>query len=95
MPAYWIVRMNVSAPEAYEEYKKRTPAALAKYGGRFIVRGGRMQTVEGEESYPRVVVVEFPSYEQALKCYESSEYQEAKRFREGAADAQIVIVDGI
>lgn len=95
MSAYWIVRMNVTAPEAYEEYKKRTPAALAKYGGRFIVRGGRARTVEGEEGYPRVVLVEFPSYEQALKCYDSPEYQEARRFREGAADAQIVVVDGI
>lgn len=94
MPAYWIVRMNVTAPEAYEEYKKRTPSALAKYDGRFLVRGGRTQTLEGEEGYARVVVIEFPSYEQAVKCYHSPEYQEAKRFREGAADAQIVAIEG-
>ncbi len=95
MPAYWIVRMNVTAPEAYEEYKKRTPAALAKYGGRFLVRGGRMQTLEGEEDYARVIVVEFPSFDQALRCFDSPEYQEARRFREGAADAQIIAIDGI
>lgn len=95
MLAYWMVFMNVTAPKPYEEYKKRTPAALQKYGGKFLARGGRAQAVEGKNSAERVVLIEFPSFEQAMKCYNSPEYQEAKGFRAGAADAQIVIVEGI
>jgi len=87
--------MNVTNPKAYEEYKKRTPAALQKYGGKFLARGGRAQAVEGENPAGRVVLIEFPSFEQAMKCYNSPEYQEAKGFRAGAAEAQIVIVEGV
>lgn len=94
MLAYWMVYMHVIDPKAYEEYKKRTPAALAKYGGKFLARGGRAQTVEGETAPERVVLIEFPNYEQAMKCFNSPEYQEAKGFRAGAAEAQIVIVEG-
>jgi uncharacterized protein (DUF1330 family) len=95
MLAYWLVYMNVTNPKAYEEYKKRTPAALQKYGGKFLARGGRAQAVEGENPAGRVVLIEFPSFEQAMKCYNSPEYQEAKGFRAGAAEAQIVIVEGV
>lgn len=94
MLAYWMVTMHVTDPKAYEEYKKRTPAALAKYGGKFLARGGRAQTVEGRNLGERAVLIEFPSYEQAMKCFNSPEYQEAKGFRAGAAEAQIVIVEG-
>ncbi len=87
--------MNVTKPEPYEEYKKRTPAALAKYGGKFLARGGRTEVLEGEEPYARAVVIEFPNMEQAIACYRSSEYQEAKGFRDGAADARIVVVEGV
>jgi uncharacterized protein (DUF1330 family) len=95
MSAYWIVFMNVRKSEPYEEYKKRTPAALAKYGGKFLARGGLTEVLEGEEPYARTVLIEFPNIEQALACYRSPEYQEAKGFREGAANARIVVVDGI
>ncbi|MFQ5993886.1 MAG: DUF1330 domain-containing protein [Acidiferrobacterales bacterium] len=95
MAAYWLVQINVTNPNAFEEYKKRTPAALAKYGGRFLVRGGRMQELEGSGQYPRIVVVEFPSFDQALACYHSSEYREVKSFRENAAEARIVLVEGV
>ncbi|MFQ5937968.1 MAG: DUF1330 domain-containing protein [Acidiferrobacterales bacterium] len=95
MPAYWIVRMNVTNAEPYEEYKKRTPAALAKYGGRFLARGGRVEVLEGDVPPARIVLIEFPSFEQAVACYRSPEYREAKHFREGAADAQIVVVEGL
>lgn len=95
MSAYWIVFMNVTKPEPYEEYKKRTPAALAKYGGKFLARGGRTEVLEGTEPYARTVVIEFPNMEQAIACYRSAEYQEARSYRDGAADARIVVVDGI
>ena len=95
MLAYWMVYMHVTDPKAYEEYKKRTPAALAKYGGKFLARGGRAQMVEGKRAPERAVLIEFPSFEQAVKCFNSPEYQEAKGFRTGAAEAQIVIVEGI
>lgn len=95
MLAYWMVTVHVTDPKAYEEYKKRTPAALAKYGGKFLARGGRAQTVEGKSAPERAVLIEFPSFEQALKCFNSPEYQEAKGFRANVAEAQIVIVEGV
>ena len=95
MLAYWMVTMHVTDPKAYEEYKKHTPAALQKYGGKFLARGGRSQIVEGENLGERAVLIEFPSFEQAMKCYNSPEYQKAKGFRVGAAEAHIVVVEGI
>ncbi|GMQ90282.1 MAG: DUF1330 domain-containing protein [Gammaproteobacteria bacterium] len=95
MAAYWIVFMDVSRPEPYEEYKKRTPAALQKYGGRFLARGGRTQALEGGNPAARVVLIEFPTFEQAIACYRSTEYQEARSFRQGVAHAQIMVVEGL
>lgn len=94
MPAYIIARIDVTAPGPYEEYRARTPAALAKYGGRFVVRGGETLTLEGPEETRRIVVIEFPSLERAREFYHSDEYQSAKVFREGAAEAQFVAVEG-
>lgn len=95
MSAYWIVGVNVTDPEAYEEYKKRTPEALAKYGGKFLARGGRTNWLEGEDQYSRVVLVEFPTFEQAVTCYHSPEYKEAMSFRKRAARAQVVVLEGV
>lgn len=94
MPAYIIARVEVTDPGPYEQYKQRTPAAIAKFGGRFIVRGGDPVTLEGPEETRRVVVVEFPSLDQARAFYASEDYQAAKAFRLGAADAQFIAVDG-
>ncbi len=95
LAAYMIVTVDVTDPEQYRQYTDRSPAALAKFGGRFLARGGRTVTLEGDPETRRVVVVEFPSLEQAEACYASPEYQEAKSHREGAATAQFVVVEGV
>lgn len=94
MPAYIIVLADVTDPERYAAYTKVTPSVVAQFGGRFIARGGRTETLEGPEERRRVVVLEFPSYELALAFYQSHDYQRAKRLRDGAAEATFVLVDG-
>jgi len=94
MPAYLIVRMNVTNPEQYQEYMKLSPAAIAAYNGKFIVRGGEKITLEGPEETNRLVVVEFPDYAAGKACYESPLYQAAIKAREGAAEGQFVLVEG-
>lgn len=95
MPAYLIGRMNIVDPDAYEQYKTRTPELIARHGGRFLARGGAKVTVEGQEENRRVVIAEFPSTQAARAFYESTEYQAARALRGHAAtDMQIVIVEG-
>ncbi|HEY8565695.1 MAG TPA: DUF1330 domain-containing protein [Beijerinckiaceae bacterium] len=90
---YVIARVTVTNPEAYAEYVKGASEAIAKYGGKPLVRGGQVETLEGE-GRPRNVVIEFESFEQAKRYYHSSEYQAAKAKREGAGLADIVAVEG-
>lgn len=94
MTAYVIVRVNVTDPDQYEEYKKLTPGAVAAAGGKFIVRGGRHETLEGESDDRRVVVVEFPDYESAKAFYNSPLYLEARHVRAGAAAMHMTVVEG-
>ncbi|MCA8966887.1 MAG: DUF1330 domain-containing protein [Planctomycetes bacterium] len=94
MKGYWIARVRVLDDVSYDRYRALTPAAIAAYGGRFTVRGGRAETVEGTD-WPRHVIIEFPSYEQALACYRSEAYQAARRERLGAALADICVVEGV
>lgn len=91
--AYWIVHIDVSNPERYKNYGALARPALARYGGRFIVRGGAAELKEGHVR-PRHVVVEFASMRDALDCYDSPEYQAAKAIRLGAADFDLTIVEG-
>lgn len=93
MPAYWIARVRINTAKAYDEYKALAPEAIAAYGGRFLARGGRSETLEGA-GWPRHIVIEFPDYESALACYRSKEYQAAKTRRAGAAEADIAVVEG-
>ena len=95
MPAYMIARVNVTDWDQYNEYMKVTPGIIAKYEGRFIVRGGEMVTLEGPEEKWRIVVVEFPNLAKAKEFYNSPEYTDAKKIREGAALAQFVAVSGV
>ena len=92
MAGYWVVKVRVSDAEAYGEYAKRAAEAVAGHGGRFLVRGQPAVTKEGED-YPRNVVVEFPSYEQAVACYDSPAYKEALGFAEGAAERIFAIIN--
>ncbi len=95
MKAYWIAHVDVTDPDQYSQYTQRAPAAFALYGGRLLAQGGRSQAMEGRVTPQRSVVIEFETYEQALACYNSDEYQEAKRHREGVARAEVIIVEGV
>ena len=95
MAAYIIVRMHVSDMEQYKEYTKVAPGVVAHYGGRIIVRGGETVTLEGPEEKDRIVVLEFPSLDQAKAFYGSEEYTAAIKLREGAATAQFIAVAGV
>ncbi len=95
MPAYIIARINVTDADQYGEYIKATPEIIAKFGGRFIVRGGNMVTLEGPEEKWRIVVIEFPDLQKAQDFYHSADYADAKKIREGAALAQFVAIEGV
>ncbi len=95
MPAYIIVEVTVTDPDRYEDYKKLTPGTLALFGGKFIVRGGPCETLEGNWQPGRIVVLEFPSSEQAKAWYHSSEYTAAKQIRLEASTGKMILVEGI
>lgn len=90
---YWIAHGRVDDPEKYDLYRAANAAPLAAYQGRFLVRGGARETMEGSAK-PRTVVIEFPSYEAALACYNSASYQAALKLREGISEADLVIAEG-
>ena len=95
MTAYLIIRVAVTDWDHYREYMALTPAALAKYQGRFIARGGESVTLEGPEESRRLALVEFPSLELAKAFYASPEYQAAKALRDGACEAEFIALDGL
>jgi uncharacterized protein (DUF1330 family) len=95
MPAYIIARIEVTDGSRYQEYTKLTPAAIARFGGRFVVRGGKHVTLEGETETRRLVVIEFPDLEKAQAFYNSPEYVAARQIRAGAAVAQFLAVEGV
>jgi uncharacterized protein (DUF1330 family) len=90
---YWIGRVDVQDPEAYKAYVAANGPVFAKFGGRFLVRGGAFKPVEGE-ARSRNVVIEFPSYQVALECWDSPEYQAVKSKRDGHAIADILVIEG-
>ena len=95
MSAYVIAEIDITDPAAYEDYRKRVPGVIAKYGGRYVVRGGKVESLEGGWSPKRIAVVEFPSMEQALKFYRSPEYAPLIAIRQKASRGKLVIVEGI
>ncbi len=93
---YLIVEAKVSDAAAYEIYKNLAQAAIAQYGGRYLVRGGAVEILEGKwTKVPRLVIVEFDSAEQAKCFYQSAEYQAARKVRENAAEMNMLVVAGI
>ncbi|MFA5581514.1 MAG: DUF1330 domain-containing protein [Paracoccaceae bacterium] len=92
MAALWITRATITDPERYARYAALAPAAIAAYGGEFLVRGGTAVQIEGE-GRPRNVVVRFPSVADAQACYNSAAYQEALAYAEGASERELVIVE--
>jgi uncharacterized protein (DUF1330 family) len=95
MPAYLIVETDITDPEQYERYKAVTPGLVAAAGGRFIARGGELAVLEGDWTPERLVVIELPDLAAAKRFYESPEYQEAIKLREGAATLRMVAVEGL
>jgi uncharacterized protein (DUF1330 family) len=95
MPAYLIVENEVTDPAGFEEYRKQVPGTVEKYGGKFLVRGGQMQTLEGDWKPNRIVVTEFPSIEQARRWYDSEEYRALKALRLRTARSSVVLVEGV
>jgi uncharacterized protein (DUF1330 family) len=90
---YWVARVDVSDPEAYQKYVAANAVAFGKYGARFIVRGGRFEAPEGTPR-ARNVVLEFKDYDTAIACYHSPEYATARDFRTTAAVADLLIIEG-
>ncbi len=95
MPAYVIVETDVHDPEQYDRYKAASPGAVHAGGGRFVVRGGELAVLEGDWDPSRLVILEFPDLEAAKRWYDSPEYEEAKRLRQGAANLRMVAVQGL
>ncbi len=95
MAAYIVVQVDVKDPVRYADYRNMVPASLAKYGGRFVVRGGKTDTLEGDWAPKRFVIVEFPSVEQAKAWWASPEYAEAKALRQATSETQMIVAEGI
>jgi uncharacterized protein (DUF1330 family) len=95
MPAYVIAEVNVTDPKAYEEYRGMVTGTFEKFGGRFLARGGQIDSKEGSWKPERLVIVEFPSMEKARKWYDSPEYAPALALRLRAANARLILVEGV
>jgi uncharacterized protein (DUF1330 family) len=95
MAAYVIGEIEITDPATYEDYRKQVLAVVTKYGGRFIARGGKVETLEGAPPAKRVVVLEFPSLEQAQKWYGSPEYAPLIALRQRASRGRLVLVEGV
>lgn len=94
MAAYVIGDIEVTDPEAFQEYRNRVAATVEQYSGRFVVRGGRVNLKEGDWQPRRLLMLEFPSLEQAERWYNSAEYKPLIAIREKAARTHLIIVEG-
>ena len=94
LKGYWIGHLDVTEPEGYKRYQAAYEEPFRKFGARFLVRGGRYQVMEGR-ARSRTVVLEFPSYDAALQCYRSPEYEAALALRKGKADIDLVVIEAI
>ena len=95
MSAYLVCMVRVDDPETYKRYTAETPAIIAKHGGRFLVRGGAVENIEGPPFGDRLVIVEFPSFEQAVACYEDEEYQASLPFAHAASERELAILEAL
>lgn len=94
MAAYIIVDVSIRDPHTYQRYKELVPPSIAKYGGRFVVRGGDTTTLEGGWDPERIVILEFADAATARRWYESPEYAEAKALRQSCSSARMLLVEG-
>jgi len=95
MPAYVIVQIEVTNPTQYEKYKELAPAVVRQYGGRYLVRGQPVETLEGSWSPRRFVILEFDSIQKAKAWWNSAEYREPKRLRQASTRTEMICVEGI
>ncbi len=95
MSAYIVVQVSVNDPDRYEDYKTMVPPTLQKYGGKFLVRGGTVENLEGSWSPNRFVIIEFPSSKQAKAWWNSVQYEPAKKLRQATADTEMILVEGV
>jgi uncharacterized protein (DUF1330 family) len=94
MPAYWVARSRIIDPVEYKKYTDRVPAITAKYGGKTLARGGRFQIMEGPDKFHRFIVIEFPTFEQGVACFQSDDYKAAAAFRRaGAGEVETIMVE--
>jgi uncharacterized protein (DUF1330 family) len=94
MSAYVIVEVSIHNHKEYEEYKKLTPASITAYGGRFVIRGAKTESLEGDWNPERIVVLEFPTIERAKEWFYSTEYAPAKKIRHQTATSKMIVVEG-
>ena len=95
MSGFAIFKIEIKKPEEYKEYVKKVKPIAEKFGGEYIVRGGETTIVEGNWTYPRTVVIKFPSYEKALEWYNSEEYKPVKQIRLNNSVANGIIIKGV
>ena len=95
MAAYVIAEIEVTDAAAYEEYRKRVPATIEQYGGKYLVRGGATETKEGGWAPARLAVLEFPSMAQARRWYDSPEYTPARAIRQRASKSKLIFAEGL
>jgi uncharacterized protein (DUF1330 family) len=95
MPAYVIVDLEIIGPIGFEEYKKRVVPIVEKYNGKYIVAGGRIETLEGDWNPKRIVIIEFPSMQRAKEWFSCEEYREPSKIRHRTAKTQMILVDGV
>ncbi len=95
MPAYVLVDITVKDAETYERYKQLAPPTIAAYGGRYLVRGGATETLEGTWTPTRLAVLEFPTVERAREWWNSPEYAPAKAMRQASTQTDMLLVEGL
>ena len=94
MPAYVVVDLDVTNPDIFDQYRQLVPDTIAKYSGKYLIRGGKYTNLEGTWQPSRLVVIEFPSIEQARKWYDSEEYRGPKALRFQCANTNALLVEG-
>ena len=94
MAAYVIAEVTITDPPEYEAYRQMVPATVAKYGGKFVVRVGQLEMLEGNWAPKRLVVIEFESAERAKQWWASEDYREAKALRQRTAQTNMIVIEG-
>ena len=95
MPAYVIAQINLKSKDSYKEYVDKVPKPIKSFGGEYLVRAGEFKSLEGKWDFTRNVIIKFPSYEKALKWYNSEEYNQIKNLRLENTEGNLIIIKGV